>query len=51
MDVVRREISKLPGSVDIESQKGQGTKTSIHLPLTLAIIEGLFVAVSAKVVI
>ncbi|MEW6379180.1 MAG: chemotaxis protein CheA [bacterium] len=48
MDVVRREISKLRGSVDINSQRGRGTKTSIHLPLTLAIIEGLLVAVGSS---
>ncbi|MCL6583798.1 MAG: chemotaxis protein CheA [bacterium] len=48
MDVVKREISKLRGSVNIESQPGKGTKTSIHLPLTLAIIEGLLVAVGSS---
>ncbi|MEW5800962.1 MAG: chemotaxis protein CheA [bacterium] len=48
MDVVRREISKLRGSVDIKSQQGKGTTTSIHLPLTLAIIEGLLVAVESS---
>lgn len=47
MDVVKREISKLRGSVGIESKKGEGTRISIHLPLTLAIIEGLLIAVDS----
>ena len=46
MDVVKREISKLRGSVSIESTQ-KGTKISIHLPLTLAIIEGLLIAVGS----
>jgi len=47
MDVVKREITKLRGSVGIESTKGKGTKISIHLPLTLAIIEGLLIGVDS----
>lgn len=43
MDVVRRNIESLRGSVDLESQVGKGTKVSIHLPLTLAIIDGFMV--------
>jgi two-component system chemotaxis sensor kinase CheA len=45
MDVVRRNIEALRGSVAIESQLGLGTKITIRLPLTLAIIEGLGVGV------
>jgi two-component system chemotaxis sensor kinase CheA len=48
MDVVRREIGKLRGSVGIESKRGQGTKISVHLPLTLAIIEGFLIAVDTN---
>lgn len=40
MDVVRRNIEGLRGSVEIESREGEGTTISIRLPLTLAIIEG-----------
>ena len=47
MDVVKREISKLRGSVGIESKRGEGTKISIQLPLTLAIIEGLLISVDS----
>jgi two-component system chemotaxis sensor kinase CheA len=45
MDVVKRNIEDLGGSIDIGSQKGAGTTVTIKLPLTLAIIEGLQVAV------
>ncbi len=43
MDVVRTNIEKLNGTIDIESEKNQGTKMTIKLPLTLAIIQGLLV--------
>lgn len=45
MDVVKSNISKLGGIVKIESVKNEGTKFIISLPLTLAILEGLNVAV------
>jgi two-component system chemotaxis sensor kinase CheA len=45
MDVVKRSIEALRGTVEIESQRGQGTCIRITLPLTLAIIEGLLVRV------
>jgi two-component system chemotaxis sensor kinase CheA len=41
MDVVRRNIEKLRGSVDIVSEPGKGSVFSFKLPLTLAIIEGM----------
>jgi len=40
MDVVRRNIESLRGSLSIDSVEGQGTTFSMRLPLTLAIIEG-----------
>lgn len=43
MDVVRTNITKLKGTIDIESEVGVGTKFVIKLPLTLAIIQGLLV--------
>lgn len=43
MDVVKTQIEKLKGSIVMSSTPGQGTKTSIRLPLTLAIIQGLLV--------
>ena len=43
MDVVRRNIEALRGTVELESTLGQGTKITIILPLTLAIIEGFLV--------
>ncbi len=45
MDVVRKHIQKLRGRVDIFSRPGQGTTFVLKLPLTLAIIDGLVVAV------
>jgi two-component system chemotaxis sensor kinase CheA len=46
MDVVKKNIDALRGSIDIESRKGEGTTISIRLPLTLAIIDGLLVRIS-----
>jgi two-component system, chemotaxis family, sensor kinase CheA len=45
MDVVRRAIDALRGSIDIASQPGKGTEITLRLPLTLAIIDGLLVRV------
>lgn len=45
MDVVRRNVEALRGSVDISSTQGQGTRVTIQLPLTLAIIDGLLVRI------
>jgi two-component system chemotaxis sensor kinase CheA len=48
MDVVRRNLERLRGKVEIESLPGRGTTFTITLPLTLAIIEGLIVAVGGQ---
>ena len=45
MDVVRRNIQGLRGSVDVSSTPGQGSRFAIRLPLTLAIIDGFLVGV------
>ena len=45
MDVVRRNIEALRGSVHIDSTPGQGTTLSVRLPLTLAIIDGFLTGV------
>jgi two-component system, chemotaxis family, sensor kinase CheA len=45
LDVVRRNIHALRGSVGIRSRAGEGTTIAVRLPLTLAIIEGFGVAV------
>jgi two-component system chemotaxis sensor kinase CheA len=47
MDVVRRNIEKLRGAVEITSEPGQGATFRIKLPLTMAIIDGLVVRVGA----
>lgn len=49
LDVVRKQIEKLNGNVSIWSEKGKGTKFTIKLPLTLAIIQGLLVRVGTEV--
>lgn len=43
MDVVRRAIEALRGSVEVRSEQGRGTTVSLRLPLTLAIIDGMLV--------
>jgi two-component system, chemotaxis family, sensor kinase CheA len=48
MDVVRRNIEKLRGKIEIQSVPGRGTSFSIYLPLTLAIIDGLLVGVGEQ---
>lgn len=48
MDVVKTNITKLKGIVDIESETGQGSTIIIKLPLTLAIIQGLLVQSHAE---
>jgi two-component system chemotaxis sensor kinase CheA len=45
MDVVRRSIDALRGSIEIASKPGEGLTVTLRLPLTLAIIDGLLVRV------
>lgn len=47
MDAVKRQIDALRGSLSLTSESGKGTRVSITLPLTLAIIEGLLVQVGS----
>ena len=51
MDVVKTNVSKLRGIINIESEVGKGTKIIIKLPLTLAIIQGLLVDISHETVV
>ncbi|MEZ8717009.1 chemotaxis protein CheA [Vibrio splendidus] len=46
MDVVKTAINTLNGSIDIDSEMGQGTKITIKVPLTLAILPTLMVGVA-----
>ena len=48
MDVVRRNIEQLRGSIEIQSEEGQGTTITIRLPLTLAIIDGFSVVANEE---
>ncbi|MDA9427358.1 MULTISPECIES: chemotaxis protein CheA [Bradyrhizobium] len=45
MDVVKRTIENMRGSIDLSTRPGQGTIVTLRLPLTLAIIEGLLIRV------
>jgi two-component system chemotaxis sensor kinase CheA len=49
LDVVRRQIDNLNGTVTVNSERGKGTKFIIKLPLTLAIIQGLLVRVGHEI--
>lgn len=51
MDVVKRNIAALNGTVEIDSSEGYGTKVSVRLPLTLAIMDGMSVGVGDEVYI
>lgn len=49
MDVVKRNIESIGGSVRIESRPGQGSTFNINLPLTLAIVDGMCVSCAEQV--
>jgi two-component system chemotaxis sensor kinase CheA len=51
MDVVKRNITAMGGTVDIRSAKGFGTTMSISLPLTLAILDGMLIQTGEEVYI
>src|SRR5690606_2931639 len=49
MDVVKRNIHALGGSIDVSSVAGQGTRVAVSVPLTLAIMEAMTVAVGGEI--
>jgi two-component system chemotaxis sensor kinase CheA len=51
MDVVRKNIQALNGQVELSSSPGRGTRVTIRLPLTLAILDGMSIAVGSEVFI
>ncbi|QCU72556.1 chemotaxis protein CheA [Luteimonas yindakuii] len=51
MDVVRSNIRQLGGSVQLESHLGRGTRVTIRLPLTLAILDGMTVSVGNETLV
>jgi two-component system, chemotaxis family, sensor kinase CheA len=48
MDVVRRNVQELGGKVEIYSERGRGSRFTITLPLTLAIVEGLSARIGSE---
>jgi two-component system chemotaxis sensor kinase CheA len=48
LDVVRRNVERVRGKVEVDSVPGRGTVFTIYMPLTLAIIEGLVVGVAGQ---
>ncbi|HZN47224.1 MAG TPA: chemotaxis protein CheA, partial [Ramlibacter sp.] len=48
MDVVRRNIQALGGAVDLSSVAGQGTRVTVSVPLTLAIMEAMTIAIGGE---
>jgi len=51
MDVVRRNIASLNGSIEVSSERGRGSRFVIRLPLTLAILDGQLVKVGEEIYI
>ena len=49
LDVVKRNITALRGTVSLSSEEGEGTTVTVRLPLTLAIIDGFLVEVGTSV--
>jgi len=49
MDVVRRNIQSLGGRIQVNSDLGKGTKLTMSLPLTLAVLDGMIIAVGDEV--
>jgi two-component system chemotaxis sensor kinase CheA len=43
MDVVKKNIEKINGKINISSEKGKGTFITLHIPLTMAVIDGMLV--------
>ena len=48
MDVVRTNIEKIGGTIDLNSEEGKGTNLSIKIPLTLAIVSGMIVEAAGE---
>ena len=51
MDVVKKNIDSISGRIEITTQQGQGSTMAIRLPLTLAILDGLSIAVGDQIYI
>ncbi len=48
MDVVRRNIVNLGGRIQVQSTLGKGTRFTLIIPLTLAVLDGMVVAIGQE---
>jgi len=48
MDVVKKNVERLRGSIDIDSEVGRGTTITLRIPLTLAIVDGLLARIGGE---
>ena len=48
MDAVKRHLNRIGGTIEIDTERGQGTTFKIHVPMTLAIVPGLLVATGKR---
>ena len=48
MDVVKKNISRISGAIDIDTEQGKGTRIILTLPITLAIIQALIITAGAR---
>src|SRR3989338_843663 len=48
MDVVKKNISRISGAIDIDTEQGMGTRIILTLPITLAIIQALIITAGAR---
>lgn len=51
MDVVMRNITEMKGQIEVDSEEGKGTRISLRLPLTLAILDGMSLRIGEEVFI
>lgn len=49
MDIVRNHIDRLNGIIDVQTKLGEGTRFTVELPLTLAILSGLLIKISGAI--
>ena len=51
MDVVHKNLDNVGGSISVDSEPGKGTTITMHIPLTLAIMDGMKITVGKSIYI